>query len=91
MSEEREELLERAVFGKEVEAFLGSNVGRYVLAKANAQAARAVDAFKNVDPHNSGAVQKLQNDIKVAENIMEWLTDAVSQGLQAIDIIDSPD
>lgn len=90
MSEERDPLIEQAVFGKEVSAFLGSNVGRFVIARANAKAADALDKFKTCDPENAKQMRDLQNEIHVAESILDWLIGAVKQGLQAENILDDP-
>lgn len=85
---EREELLEQGVFGKEVEAFLASNVGRYIVHRANEQAVSAMDKLKACDPEDAKTIRAIQNEIRVAEQILDWLTGAVKQGLQAINIID---
>jgi hypothetical protein len=91
MDEEQEILVKRAIFGKQVENFLSSDIGRYILARAEDQAATAMDKLKTCTPTEGRLVQSLQNDIYKAESIREWLGHAIQDGMNALNIIDSPD
>lgn len=73
-----------ARFGIEVEVFLSSPVGRYVKDMADAQALAAMDKLSDADPHDAEAIRKLQNEIKVARSVMEWLAGAVQRGHNAL-------
>jgi hypothetical protein len=91
VSEEQAEstlILERAVFGKQVEAFFNTEIGQYILHRAQDQQSDALTKLKICDPENPNVVRKLQNDAKVAESIVQWLEDAIADGLQAIKILD---
>lgn len=85
---EEHEMIHRAVFGKQVEAFMNSDIGRYMVARANEQRISAQSAFLSVDPFDSHAVLEVQNKIIVADSIIGWLADAVGDGIQALGILE---
>ncbi len=76
-------LLRTAVFGKQVEQFLDSDIGVYLLQCAKTQSDEAVERLKDVDPQDWKAVMGLQWRIHEAEHIIQWLGDAIRAGLQA--------
>lgn len=67
-------------FGLDVKAFTQSSVGRYLLAKANADRDTALEALADVDPEDPKAIRALQNRVKCAENFLMWLAEAATQG-----------
>lgn len=67
-------------FGMDVEKFMGSTLGKYLKAKAQADIANAQDALLTVDPEDARAVRKLQNDAAIASNFLLWLGQAVTAG-----------
>lgn len=85
------QLVEGAVFGRLVEDFLGSDVGRYLVAKAEAEAEEATDLLKKVWPWRTRRIQQLQNRIAVAESIQQWLGDAIVEGHNAMNLIEEGD
>lgn len=70
-------------FGMEVEAFVQSRLGRYLIGRADEEAADALEALKHVDPEDAKAIRELQNRIYRVESINYWLADAVTAGLNA--------
>ena len=81
-------MLRRAVFGKQVEAFLSSDIGRYLLSRALEQKKLAQAEFLEVNCADVEKVRQLQNTIMQANSIAGWLSDAVQDGLQALNIIE---
>ena len=77
-----------ANFGDEVDQFLKSQVGMYLLGRAERDAAEAMLLLKDCDPNDWKTVQKLQNSIKLAENVEDWLKEAVAAGLDALQILE---
>jgi hypothetical protein len=75
--------LQRAVFGRQVEMFLQSDVGAYVLQCAQTEIDEATEKLVRVDPEDPKAIRALQHKIGVAESVMNWLADAVRSGTQA--------
>ena len=84
-------LVETAVFGKEVENFLGSNIGRYLVHKAEVQAEKATEELKRVAWWRGRRIKQLQNRIAVAESIQQWLGDAIMDGLSATNSLEAND
>jgi hypothetical protein len=82
------ELLERAGFGKEVELFWGSGIGQYLRNRAQECYSEAIQNLKEVDPTDYRAVIKAQNDARVAEMFEQWLSQAVLDGLKALELLE---
>ena len=84
-------LLETAVFGKEVENFLQTNIGRYIVERAEKQAEQAMEELKRVAWWRGRRIKQLQNRIAVAESVQQWLADAIMDGLSATRSLESND
>jgi hypothetical protein len=80
--------LEIAIFGRQVEDFLKSDVGDYLINRAKDEAEEAMDLLKNTHPWRKRRIQQLQNQIKVAESIKGWLGGAVAAGIQATRVLE---
>ena len=78
---------EVARFGIEAEKFLMSDLGRYMIARAEAERGKAINQFKEVDPANSAEVRKLQEAINLPDRIVRWLAEAIENGRVAHDHI----
>jgi len=89
MSNENQMLMDVAVFGEQVRQFMESPVGRYLLQKADEEKDLAILELVNVDAQDYKAVQSAQNQFQRAEDFQAWLTEAVTKGLQALQILDS--
>lgn len=79
----KNQLLQQIDLGFQAEAFLHSDIGRYLVQRAEGQVEEAVEALKQVDPDDSKCIRGLQNTIHVAESIQYWLVDAINAGLNA--------
>lgn len=90
MNEDEEKLviIRRATFGRQVEQFLNTEVGKYLVCRANDEVAKAVFDFKNCCPTDAVEVQSIQNRMKQGENFIEWISQAVNDGLQALNILE---
>lgn len=84
MDDEQIQLLDTASFGKQVDEFTKSDVGRYMLSKAESEYKEALLEFKTLDPFDHKQVGKCQLKMKLALNIRGWLTEAIRQGLEAM-------
>jgi hypothetical protein len=82
-NEDRNSLLNRAAFGKQVEEFWKSDIGAYMLRRINSEITEAFEEIKTVDPKDGKLVQNIQNKIYRAESIQGWLEDAIVSGLQS--------
>lgn len=81
-------MIRKAVFGKQVEAFLGSDIGKYLLARALEQKEAAQAEFLEINCADVEKVRQLQNRITQANDIARWLADVVGDGIQALNIIE---
>jgi hypothetical protein len=84
-------LMETAIFGREVQEFLSSNVGKYLVKRAEEEAQEANAALKNVFPMRWRRITDLQNRIYRAESVQKWLGEAIMDGIQAERIITGED
>jgi hypothetical protein len=84
-----EELLESndtlriAVFGRQVEQFLKSDIGQYIIQSADADIGEALDKLKNADPFKPELIISIQMKIGIAESVKGWLADAIASGRMA--------
>ena len=83
MSDQIDPLMETAIFGREGATFLGTNVGKYLVARAEREAEDAMKSLKKTFPLRWRRVMQLQNQIHVAESIQQWLGDAIVDGIHA--------
>lgn len=77
-----------AVFGKEVEDFLHSPIGDFLIQHAEREGESALAMLKKIDAAKTEEIRKLQNIVQRAENFVVWLGDAVTAGHQAIRVLD---
>lgn len=83
MNRDVRELHKTIDFGFQAEAFLQSDVGKYLIAKAEAEVLEATEALKVVDPTVPDAIRELQNRVYRGESIQYWLAEAIQSGLNA--------
>ena len=83
MTTENSPILQQIDLGFQVEAFLQSDIGRYLVQRAEAQVEEAVEQLKRCNPENSAQIRAIQQDIQVAEAIQYWLAEAIQSGLNA--------
>ena len=76
-------LIEQIDFGMEVEAFIKGAIGKYLVARAEDDAAEAMATLKNADPEDPKGIRDLQNRIKVADSVRVWLAEAIQAGHMA--------
>lgn len=74
-----------AVFGKQVEDFLYSDIGDYLLGCAKREEQEALEQLRRVAPWRRRRIQQLQNQIAIAESIQRWLGDAIASGHAALE------
>jgi hypothetical protein len=94
MSEQADVTMAEARFGIEVEQFLSSDIGRYMVGRAENEEHEALQALAQVDPIDAKKVERLQNQVWRARSIQQWLAQAVQAGLMAqhqIEIEDAND
>lgn len=78
-----------AVFGKQVEDWLHTEVARFVIERAEGLLEQAIEELKGADPANATGIIRLQERIRMLEAFELWLMGAVQDGHTAIEQIDS--
>jgi copper homeostasis protein CutC len=81
-------LVKSAVLGSQVEQFLETDIGKYLVGRAENQAAEAMDMLKRTAPWRKNRIQQLQNAVLTAENFQKWLGEAYSEGLHSLHTIE---
>lgn len=72
-----------AVFGRQVEHFLESDIGQYITQCADAEIQAVMTQFATVDADDYRAIRRLQVKMLVAQSVIGWLGDAIQSGKQA--------
>ena len=80
--------VETAILGRMAEEFVASDIGKYLLARAEHEAAEANAALKRVSPWRWRRISQLQAQIWRAESVQGWLTDAITDGQAALKTIE---
>jgi hypothetical protein len=79
--------LRTAVFGKQVEQFMESDIGCYLTQCAEKDIEKGLAALRSADPFEPAKIVAAQMKVKIAETVMGWLGDAIRAGLQATEAI----
>lgn len=82
-----DEAFDVARFGVEVERFIHSDIGKYLIDRAEMDREKAVKDFKTVDVTNTGEITRIQNELNTPDRIVAWLTDAIQSGYAAHDAL----
>jgi hypothetical protein len=76
-----------ATFGRQVEDFLQSDIGDYLLRLAKAEELEALEALATVSPWRTRRIRELQNKALLVTKIQYWLGDAIASGHAAMEQI----
>lgn len=81
--------VQTAVFGREVEEFLTSDIGRYLVQRALNEEQMAVQELikEPAKRKNTDNDMILRNRIWLARSFRGWLEEAFNEGLQALDLL----
>jgi hypothetical protein len=82
---ETEELLAEATLGREAEAFLKSNLGRYITGCCEQEIKTAQDLLSTVSWWRHNRIKQLQNQVWRAKAFTQWLDELVYAGRAAED------
>lgn len=72
-----------AAMGRDTQAFLKTEIGRYLIGCAKQEADDAMHDLKSVSPWRRRKIVELQNKIWRAESFRGWLADLILQGKAA--------
>ena len=91
MTKELDPLLNAAVIGEQARQFLQTDLGDYLLKRAQAQIDSATHDLKRASPNwiwGRKKIERLQSQIAVAENTIHWLAEAITEGDAATKILE---
>lgn len=74
---DRRELIRLIDMGIQVEAFINSDLGRYLLGRSNAEQKAALEQLGEADPDNPKAIRRLHFNLQMAAGIQNWLAGSV--------------
>jgi len=86
--DENDPVVRAAVLGRQVEVFLESDIGKYLVGRAEAEAAGAIEQLKCISVWRKNRIRELQGEIWVAERFQEWLGQAYSEGIHALNTLE---
>jgi hypothetical protein len=77
-----------AVLGRQVEDFLESDIGKYLVQRAEEEGLEALEELKRVSWWRHNRIKWLQNRVWTTDNFQKWLGQAYSEGLMALQNIE---
>lgn len=83
-----EELYAEAMLGKDAEEFLNTDIGRYLVGRAEQESAEAMEQLKRVYPWRRRKIQELQAKVWRADSVQGWLAELIISGKQALQTLD---
>ena len=89
--EQSTELLDQAILGDQIDSFWRSDVGNYLLAKAEREYIMAFESWVDMDVSNVQAALTLQSTAQRAKSFRSWLNEGIIQGLKAKEILEDRD
>ena len=69
-----------ARFGIEVEAFLESEIGKFIVEMAENKKRVAIEELKSIDVTNVSELTRIKNDIAIPDMVVGWLKEAIQAG-----------
>ena len=84
-------LVRTATFGRQVEDFLETDIGKYLVGRAEQEARTAMDRLKAISPWRRARIRDLQAQVWRAENFQQWLGNAIVEGRHALQMLQEDD
>ena len=78
-----DEIRRRVTLGAEVEHFLNTSIGKYLIERAEDQVESATEDLKTADAENPRLIRELQHKIAIGDSIQRWLAAAITDGYEA--------
>ena len=81
-------LIAEAVLGRDAQEFLASEVGRYLLGRAQMDEREAMEALVSVKWWRRRRIIELQSRIYRARSVRSWLAEIITDGRQAESVLE---
>lgn len=82
-------LLAEVHIGEDAAEFIKSDLGKYIVGRANQDIKQATNELKRCFWWRTNRIRFLQNQIKVAENTKAWLIECINSGQIALQTLES--
>ena len=82
-------LLAEVHLGEDAAQFIKSDLGRYMVGRANQEIKEAANELKRCYWWRSNRIRFLQNQIKVAENTKIWIVECINAGTMALQTLEA--
>lgn len=86
--EDNRQLVAEVMLGQDAVDFAKSDIGRYLIGRANIEIREATELLKKTWPWRKRRIQQLQNDVWRAENFKIWLLQQINSGRTALSELD---
>lgn len=83
-------MLAEVMLGKDAEEFLNTDLGRFLLARAEEEERMALEALGTVWPWRRRRIAELQTRLWRARSFKRWLADLITAGRQALEQLETP-
>ncbi len=77
-----------AVFGKQIELFMDSDIGKYLQEGMKTLADVALIELKDADPFEPKKIVQLQERVRIFENMASLLAEAIIKGQNALQLLE---
>jgi hypothetical protein len=84
-------LYAEGMLGRDAEEFIESELGRFMIGRAEQEIADAMNELKTCYPWRTRRIKELQNRIWRAESFQNWLGELVVRGHQALQQLETPE
>jgi len=81
-------LIAEAVLGRDAQEFLASEIGRYLLGRAQMDEREAMEALISVKWWRRRRIIELQSRIYRARSVRSWLAEIITDGRQAESVLE---
>lgn len=78
--DEAAEIIGVVKMGIEAERFLNSDLGKYLIERAEHDREKAISEFKACNVSDPAAVGKIRDAILIPDKVIAWLTEAIQVG-----------
>lgn len=82
-------LMAEAILGQDAQDFLNTELGRYIVGRAQQERDDALRLLASVSPWRRNRIRQLQNVVWRADSMGSWLADLITSGKQAEAVLET--
>lgn len=81
-------LMAEAILGQEAQEFLNTELGQFLIGRANQEKKDALEQLARVSPWRRNRIRDLQARVWRAESFLVWLAELITSGRQAEGVLE---